>query len=527
MNRQRSTLLVAIALCLSLAAWSHAQTTLAQQAQEAIKHGAFDQAVTLTAQLLKANPRDLNALNLRGLALTGRGELVKAVAAFEEALRVDPTFQPARRNLAINQFTLKRAEAAEKNFTLALKAAPRDPVLHAYLGTLAFRRKAYAPASVHLLEAKALWPKDARLPAMLAECDYALNRPAEALARLNALDIARLDAVWQFHAGALLAGHQEFIAATPLFEAARAHYPKPGDVLFDLGLCYVETKRFEQAIAVLNELRASSGATSELDNLLAEAYEGNKQTQLAIDLLRDATKLAPREERNYLDLAMLCAEHKAYDLGIEVVQVGLHYLPDSDALFVQRAIIYAMNGRYDESERDFRAASHQSTVRDSAYTALGLSYIQQGDVGKAVDALRERARADSGNAALQYLLGEALIRTGIGPDDAEYAEALTALEKSVRLNPSFVYSRIDLAKLYLMRNRNRDAIGQLRDAIAIDPTKVQAFAQLGAALRKEGKLDEAAPMFAKVRELNEYNRRHGEPVPLLRGSDSDAVGALK
>jgi tetratricopeptide (TPR) repeat protein len=90
----------------------------------------------------------------------------------------------------------------------------------------------------------------------------------------------------------------------------------------------------------------------------------------------------------------------------------------------------------------------------------------------------------------------------------------------VRLNPNFVYSRVDLAKLYLRQNRNVEAIAQLKAAIALDTTKVQAYAELGTALRKEGKMDEAAPMFAKVRELNEYRRNHEKHFSLLGGSGS-------
>jgi tetratricopeptide (TPR) repeat protein len=515
-----------LAFCWLAPALYGADVPLAQQAKNAMERGAFDEALGIAKRMLAANPRDVNALNIEGLALTGRGDLQQAADRFEAALRIDPGFQPARKNLAIDQLTLKQPEAAEKNLTILLKQTPRDPAIRMYLGELAFRRKEYAAATVHLEAAKPLWPKDARLPVMLAECHFQAGRRPEGVHLLEAIEPGRLDPVWQFHAGVLLAARDEYAAAARFFEAARGRYPQPYDLLFNLGVCYVQTRKLDQAISVLAELRKTGPATSELDNLLAEAYEGNKQTQRAIDLLREATKLAPDEERNYVDLAMLCAEHNSFDLGLEVVDVGLHHVPDSDALLVQRGVIYAMNGRYEEAEKEFQAASHHSAARDSAYTALGLSYIQQGDVGKAVQVLRERAKQDSGNAALQYLLGEALIRTGVGPGDEEYAEALAALEKSVRVNPNFAYSHIDLAKLYLMQNRNAEAIQHLRASVAIDNTSVQAYAQLGAALRKEGKTDEALPMFAKVRELNEHNRTVGEPVPLVRG-DANGEGGVR
>lgn len=491
-----------------------AQTVTYQQARTALLANDWHAALSVTERLLKTNPRDAVALNLKGLALTGRRDLQLADDAFEQALRVAPTLTEARKSLAINQLALRQPAEAERNFAILLKATPSDPAIRMYLGEIAFRRKDYRAASVLLTQLKALWDQDPRLPVMLGECDLQLGRNSEGIGVLKSVAPAGLNPVWQFHVAALLASQQEFAAAAMFFEAARAGYPQPYDLLFNLGLCYLETRQFGQAIAVLSELR-DTGKTAEADNLLAEAYESDKQTDKAIELLREATQLAPQDEKNYVDLAMLCAEHGAFDVGLHVVEIGLHYLPKSDALLEQRAVIYAMTGRYEESEKDFLAASHNSSVRDRAYAGLGLTYIQQGDVAQAVKVLRERAQRNSENAAVQYLLGEALIRTGIGPHDAEYGEALAALEKSTRLNPNFVFSRVDLAKLYLMRNRNAEAIDQLRRAVALDPAKVPAYAQLGAVLRKEGKLEEAATMFAKVRELNEFKRSHEKHAALV------------
>ncbi len=516
----RSIALSLLAVCLL------SGQTAYENAKAALLAKDWDQALALSGRLLKSNPRDVNALNLKGLALTGKGDLQMADAAFEEALHIAPAFLTPRKNLAVNQLALKQPVAAEKNFTFLLKATPGDPLLHMYLGEITFRRKDYRSAAAHLQSVKAFWDRDARLPVMMAECDFQLGHSSGGLEILKQVDAGKLNAIWQFHAGYLLANQQEYGSALRFFEAARLAYPQPYDVLFNLGLCYSETHKFGQAIAVLSELRDSHGKTAELDNLLAQAYASNKQAQQAIDLLREAAELDPHDEKNYIDLGMLCAELNAYQLGLQMLEVGLHYLPDSDALLMQRAVIYAMNGRYDESEKDFLAASHNSSARDQAAAGLGLTYIQQGDVMQAVKVLRDRAKKNSDNAAVQYLLGEALIRTGISPTDADYAEALAALEKSVRLNPNFVYSRVDLAKLYLMRNRNLEAIAQLKKSIALDPTKVQAYAELGTALRKEGKMAEAAPMFAKVRELNEYKRNHEMHLSLVGGSASAEAGGL-
>ena len=136
-----------LAFCWLAPALYGADVPLAQQAKNAMERGAFDEALGIAKRMLAANPRDVNALNIEGLALTGRGDLQQAADRFEAALRIDPGFQPARKNLAIDQLTLKQPEAAEKNLTILLKQTPRDPVIRMYLGELAFRRKEYAAAT--------------------------------------------------------------------------------------------------------------------------------------------------------------------------------------------------------------------------------------------------------------------------------------------------------------------------------------------------------------------------------------------
>ncbi len=477
-----------------------------RDAQSAIESGRWDDALAITTRLLSASPHDAEALTLKGFALTGRHELQAADEAFEQALTVRPGLARARKQMAVNQLSLKQPAIAEKNLQILLKETPDDPAIRMYLGEIAFRRKDYRSASTYLQAVDKYWGADQRLPVMMADCDFQLARTKEAIGILEGVDGTGLNAIWQFHAGSLLAAHQEFAAAIRFFEAARANYPEPYDVLFNLGLCYTETRNFQQAVTILGELREKGNETAEVDNLLAEAYEGEQHSDEAADLLRRAIELAPNDERNYVDLATICADHNDFERGLQVIDAGLHHVPDSDALLVQQAVIYAMTGRYEESEKDFLAASHSDAVRGPALAGLGLTYIQKGDVAQAVAVLRQRAKQVPNNGPVQYLLGEALIRSGIGPSDPDWAEAIAALEKAVRLNPRFVHSRIDLAKLYLRENKNADGIRELRAAVEIDPTKVQAFALLAAALKKEGKADEASIMFARVRELNALSR---------------------
>ena len=78
-----------------------------------IEGGNFDAAIARLRQALTSTPRDLNLLNLLGIALTGAGRSEEANSRFREALALDAHFQPARKNLAMNEFNKGRLVPAD------------------------------------------------------------------------------------------------------------------------------------------------------------------------------------------------------------------------------------------------------------------------------------------------------------------------------------------------------------------------------------------------------------------------------
>jgi tetratricopeptide (TPR) repeat protein len=517
-GRKRFLVIPVTVLTLAAAAQSGPPNVDFQHAQAAVMRGDWDQAITMIRPLLDANPRDLKIINLMGLALTGKGHTAEANREFESALKIDPNFYAARKNLAINQVHLKQLPEAEANFKIVLTAVPNDPVSNMFAAELAFAHKGYAEAKSHLELAGPWLQRDARLRVVAAECDFHLGNAAAAIQELKGLSPSELDPASQFRAGYLLAQHDDYAAAVKFFEAVRTQYPESFDVRFNLALCYVQTKRFAEAIAILSDLRDNGQETSAVDNLLAEAQESSGHTQQAADLLREASKLAPEDERNYVDLANLCLAREAYDLALEVVRVGLHYLPHSNALVIERGVVYAQSGKLDLAEKDFQAASDAD--KDAVSVAMGLTYIQESEISRATALLRERARQYPDNAALQYLFAESLIKSGIHPGDPDFVKAQQALQQSVRLNSHFVYARVELARTYVQQGKIDEAIALLRAAIRIDPSKVQIYAQLGNALRRKGETAEAAAMFAKVRELNA--RTNGRFAALVKAGSDDS-----
>jgi Flp pilus assembly protein TadD len=479
------------------------------QAEALVRQGQWDQGIDLLQQLLKAEPSNLKALNLLGIALTGKGDLVAADREFQRAVGVDPHFSPALKNLAINEYTQKKTVDAERHFAEALAAAPNDPVIHAYLGHIAYSHKEYQKAAEHLEKSGNLM-HDPAVVAELAESCLEVGQQQRALDVLSGVNQKSLAPRQQFRIGLALARHDLYSQAAPYFQSVQAAYPDSYDAAFNLAICDVLSKQFSQAVTVLNAIASRGHKTAELDNLLAEAFEGNQQHQDAINALREATQLDPKDENNYVDLATLCTNYDAYELGLQIIEVGLHYHPDSDRLIFQRGVLEAMTNHFDLAENDFQTASRLAPNKNLTYVAMGVSYMQTGHLPEAIQSLRGRLKQKPDDPILLYLLGDALIRSGTSPGDPNFAEAQSSLEKSVKLNPELAASRADLGKLYLKANRLEDARQQLERALAIDPKDKTALSQLAVVYRKTGKPDMAATMLTTLNKLNEEDRQQDQ-----------------
>jgi tetratricopeptide (TPR) repeat protein len=381
------------------------------------------------------------------------------------------------------------------------------------LGHIAYSRQQYRKAATHLEKAGNLI-HDPAVASELAESWLELGQQQHAFDLLKALDQQSLSPRMQFSLGLALARHELYDRAVPYFEVVKAAYPDSYDAAFNLAICYIFTKQFPQAIAVLNASVSQGHKTAELDNLLAEALEGNQQIQEAINALREATQLDPKDENNYVDLATLCTNYDAYDLGLQIIEVGLHYHPESDRLIFQRGVLEAMKNRFDLAESDFQLASQLAPDKNLTYVALGVSYMQTGHLPEAIRSLRQRIKKKSNDPILLYLLGDALIRSGATPGDSTFAEAQSVLEQSVKLNSHLAASQVDLAKLYLKENRLEEARDHLERAKAIDPKDKTAYSQLAVVYRRSGKPELASDMLKTLNQLNEEDRHEDHRLRL-------------
>ncbi len=444
-----------------------------QEAIKLVQTQRWDEALSQIVKLTAKYPRNPKVRNLEGLALIGKGDAAKAITSFEQALAENPNFSPALKNLAMLEWRTGRQQRGEQHTVEALRLIPHDPVLNAYGALAALRAKDTAAAKIRLgIAGEAL----ATLPPEL-EADLAVLLGTQGL-------------------------YAEAIRVNQ--DCLKRGFDSPA-LRYNLGLAQFLAGDYPSAIRTLEEVR-SRRASSDTLNLLAQAYDKTQQTQKAIDALRAASLLDPMDENNYLDLANLCLDHGAYPLGIEVVQVGLKYKPQSARLLFQLGLLYALSGDFPKAETQFERAGQFTPASALPTAALDLAAIQQSRLGAAIDDLRRKLEQQNDSAVLWYLLGAALVRSGA--EQGTSREAITAFQNAVRLDPKLSYAYVELGKIYVRLKRTKEAVPLFERATQLAPSERAPYYQLAKAYRELGDDARARQMLATVKELNQKDREN-------------------
>lgn len=307
----------------------------------------------------------------------------------------------------------------------------------------------------------------------------------------------------ELQTGIALTQQGHFSEAIPHFLAAQGHVSDEYAASFNLALCYVGTDQFGRAIQVLTTLKAGGHDTAAVNNLLAQAYVGTGQDKKAFSAFQQAVKQTPEDEKLYMLVAEECMDRQAYDLGLDVLNIGLQHLPNSSRLHYERGVFFSFENQHDPAAADFDLASKLSPGSDISYMAAGQKTLLEGNMPEAIRVAREGIRKGHGNYILLTIFGKAVVQSGVSPGQPEFEEARTALEKSIAERPNYAVSQAALGELYLMAGRVDDAITHLETARKLAPDDASVYSHLAIAYRRRGDADATKRMLAALAALNQ------------------------
>ena len=441
---------------------------------QALQSHDYVEALRLAQELARARPTDPRAWTLQGIALQGLQRPEESLGAFEHALQIDPNNIAALKAAAQLEFQANSLDALPFLERL-LSLNPDDQMAHAMTAALAFQQKDCAATVDHYQRSPQVVSDDVPGLSQFGACLVHLNRAAEALG---------------------------------VYQRIAELRPQDREALFYLGLAQYGAHHLKDAIQTLLPLTDAGPEKQRAAalNLIAAVYEEDQQTPQAVAALQKAIALVPGDSDNYLDLATLSLDHGAFKLGVDVLNAGLHSVPNSAPLYLERGVLEVQMGQYEEANADFRKAEDLNPLQNYSSVALGISLLQENKTDESIQVVRQRLAKAPEDPTLNYLLAELLIRTGAQPGTPSFQEAKDAVQRAVHNKPDFILAEDVLTELYLRSGELTLAEATSRLALKSDPTDESALYHLIVCLRGKSDRTEIPQLVQRLAEASAGQR---------------------
>ncbi len=408
---------------------------------------------------------------MQGIAFAGLGKQREALADYDAALKLAPNYLPALEGAAQIEYNAG-SERATILLNRILKIAPNDPTSHAMLGVLAYKRHDCKAAVEHFAAAGQTVKSQ---PVALEEYGFCL-----------------------VHANRLS-------DAVSVYESLVSVSPTP-KAKIRLAAAQFLNGQPHDALATLNPILQQSDPDARALDIASKAEEKLGNTPRAVRLLRDAIVRDPANVNYYLDFATLAFDHSSFQVGIDVLNVGIRRLPESAPLYLARGILYIQLAKYDKGEADFVTADRLNPRQSFSSESESLAKVEENGAAGALTSVRAQLKSHPDDPVLLYLFADSLEQNGARPGTADFQDALRDAERAVRLRPDLRLAHDLLGKLYYENGQLAPAIEQCRISLRSDPSDQEALYRLVQALRKTGRTAEIPALLKRLATLREKER---------------------
>jgi len=440
------------------------------------ERGQLDKAIATFRQALESDRENPVLLDATGAAFSVKGDFEQAKQYFLESLQSDPAFIPARKNLAITYFNMGQYSLAATEFESLKNSSPASsPIANLFLGMIAEKNADYVQAVSLLEQSGTLLDRypEALLSLANSETELKHFRLAQ-IALSNVESLMGLTASQYLNAAELRARLGQYRQALADLDKAHAKDGQLERLAYQRAVVLDQMNRPQEALAVLTDLAATNPDSDAL-NLLAHVAQKSGDFGLAMQSLRQAAKLDPTREDNYLDFSTICADLGNYPLALEAANVGLEHLPNSYRLLVEKGVVLENLGRLEEAEDTLRGAGQLQKDNSVALLSLAIVETHAGQLEDARATLSSAIESFPDNYYMHYHLGKILVQLEeANPADAGLgAGAKHAFEQAIRFKPSYADSYYQLSKLYL-KESPKLAEQNLLTCLRLDPNHAPA-----------------------------------------------------
>lgn len=438
-----------------------------------IRTQQYDQALNALKPALRKNPEDHKLWTLEGICFGLQGNDGQALAAFDHALHISPSYTPALKG-EIQILYKTEDKRAIPLLLRTLKSDPDDVIAHEMLGNLDAKVGDCQEAASHFLRSKEAIANHPTSLEAYGYCLFRLDQTADAI---------------------------------PIFRQLISLLPDQSYPTYDLAVLLISAKSNDEALKVLEPLLTPDQADPDILSLASQAYEATGNTPKAVALQRQAIVLDPTDPSNYVRFAILCLAHDSFQVGIDMLNAGLKRIPNSSSLYLSRGVLHAQLAQWDNAEADFKIAGQLDSTQSIGAYAGDLTILQKNDPDKALVRVRAQLKVHPESPLLHILLAQLIMNQTPESQSAAFKEAMQEAMIAVKSKPDLVEAHNLLASMYMSLNQYDRAIKECRTALQYDPANESAMYHLIISLRHSGHNDELPQLVKRLSELHQESLR--------------------
>jgi len=429
----------------------------------ALDQGRPDEASKRIAEVLAKNPRDADALVVRGRLALDRHDATAAIADFRAVVRDQPKAIAVYQLLAQAHIANKELPLAVEALRNAVAAAPTQSAPKLQLAELLAQTEGQDAAISMLEDSVRAAPTDPALREALTSAYLRKGDYANALTAAQGLETLRPDAVPGYYlAGLAFEGQRRYEDARKEFEQALSAQPGTFEALSSLARLEVRRGHAADAIALVKKEIARSPKAAAPVLLLGQLYLGQKDAPAAVATLTQATELAPQWWVPYRELARARSASGDVAGAISAYQAGIKVESAEPLLTAELAGLYLQQGRADDAIAAYEAFSRQHPHVQVIENNLAMLLVTYRKDQESLDRARDLTAGFSSTED-----GSLLDTSGwVHFKRAEYKDALPVLERAVARSPQSPEIRYHLGMAELQSGQKDRARSNLETAVS-------------------------------------------------------------
>jgi tetratricopeptide (TPR) repeat protein len=319
------------------------------EARAAAAQGDLGKAIAKYEELLKVDPKLAPAYNNLGSLYLRQREYKKAADILDKGLKLDPKMTSATALLGIAEYEMGDYSGARKHLEAALRANPKDDNAELFLANNLIRMGELNAAIHHLEQLSARQPKNQEVLYLLGKVHMKLSE--EALAKLNDIDP---NSIWSHEiSGEVMESMKNYDGALIEYKKAVELAPDLASAHFSLGNAYWALARWKDAAKefaiVVSSDPGNCDAQWKIGNALLEEHENPEEALAAVN---KALTICPNLIQARVDRAKALTRLDRNEEAVKDLRIAVKINPDEPSIHFLLGHALRSLGRMGESRAE-------------------------------------------------------------------------------------------------------------------------------------------------------------------------------